>query len=317
MTKFDSVKDSGQRQTWDTGSRRDTNVGKGRFDLISPEFEDRLAVHLQNGAVKYGDRNWELGQPLSRYLDSAKRHINRILRLEVDEDHPAAAAWNIMAFLTTVERIQAGELPLTLDDLGYIASLDNLEQGLEPATAAREARLLRRDRIRQDQEQESDDGEGTPLAYWYDTDVAAALGEGATLGPLAHFVVNPPQPVVSEETTNRLREALRSINTKFREALQESLDRKDSETPCDNGGDLPRPSDFRKDDEFRQGDRVEAFGAITGRRAVLRRDLVPDRWEIKFDGEDFYQYAATWDDDKVRLLLAGVEQNLLTDGRRV
>lgn len=115
--KFDSVRDSGARQEFPTGSVRDTREGKGRYDLISPIFLARLARHYENGAKKYGDRNWEKGQPLSRYLDSAMRHLCGILHGKVDEDHAAAAAWNIAAFIHTGEKIAAGELPAELDDM--------------------------------------------------------------------------------------------------------------------------------------------------------------------------------------------------------
>jgi hypothetical protein len=115
--QFDAVADSGERQLFSTGSVRDTHDGKGRFDLIPfyPLF--RLARHYENGAVKYGDRNWQKGQPLSRYLDSAARHIWRLIDGAVEEDHAAAAAWNLFGFLWTAHKIMAGELPAELNDL--------------------------------------------------------------------------------------------------------------------------------------------------------------------------------------------------------
>ena len=111
-----TVKDSGKRQEFETGSRRDTQEGKGRFDLISPLVEDELAQQLEAGAIKYGERNWELGQPLMRYIDSAKRHINRLQRGWTDENHAIAALWNIQAFIHTREMIRRGNLPAELDD---------------------------------------------------------------------------------------------------------------------------------------------------------------------------------------------------------
>jgi hypothetical protein len=89
------VKDSGERRAFGTGSVRDMSKGKGRFDLISPLFMQRFAKHMENGAVKYGDRNWELGQPATTFLDSALRHINKYKLGMRDEDHLAAAAWNL------------------------------------------------------------------------------------------------------------------------------------------------------------------------------------------------------------------------------
>ena len=110
---YTSVKDSGARQDFETGSRRDTNEGKGRYDLLPPHAISRLAIHFQNGAVKYGDRNWEMGQPLSRYLDSAIRHLFKYLEGQRDEDHAIAAAWNILCMIETEYRIFNGILPIT------------------------------------------------------------------------------------------------------------------------------------------------------------------------------------------------------------
>lgn len=113
---FTEVNDSGVRQEFDTGSVRDTREGKGRFDLLPPSAMKRLARHFENGAKKYGDRNWEKGQPLTRYADSALRHLFAALDGAVDEDHLAAVAWNVMALLETMENIATGHLPVSLDD---------------------------------------------------------------------------------------------------------------------------------------------------------------------------------------------------------
>ena len=67
--------------------------------------------------MKYGDRNWEKGQPISRFLDSALRHTCKHLQGERDEDHLVAAAWNIMCAVDTEERINAGLLPKELNDV--------------------------------------------------------------------------------------------------------------------------------------------------------------------------------------------------------
>jgi hypothetical protein len=78
---------------------------------------ERDARHLEFGAKKYGDRNWEKGQPLSRYYDSAIRHMNKFMMGHRDEDHLAAARWNIGALMHTQEMIRIGRLPVELDDL--------------------------------------------------------------------------------------------------------------------------------------------------------------------------------------------------------
>lgn len=111
---YTEVKDSGARQEFNTGSVRDTAEGKGRFDLISPVFLTRLAQHTENGAKKYGDRNWEKGQPVSRFIDSALRHIVKYLEGNRDEDHMAAAAWNLQGVIHTEEMIRRGNLDVGL-----------------------------------------------------------------------------------------------------------------------------------------------------------------------------------------------------------
>lgn len=105
---YSDVKDSGKRESFTTGSRRDTREGKGRFDLMPPKALRRLARHFENGAVKYGDRNWEKGQPQSRFLDSALRHLNNYLDGLRDEDHLSAAAWNVLCMIHQEERFAQG-----------------------------------------------------------------------------------------------------------------------------------------------------------------------------------------------------------------
>lgn len=113
---YNGVKDSGKREEMVTGSVRDTREGKGRYDLIPPYPMKRLAQHYENGAVKYGDRNWEKGQKLMRFLDSATRHLQCVLAGENDEDHESAVLWNVMGYMDTLNRINKGLLPESLDD---------------------------------------------------------------------------------------------------------------------------------------------------------------------------------------------------------
>lgn len=111
------IKDSGERREFATGSVRDVRDGKGRFDLLPPEFLTALAIHYERGAVKYGDRNWEKGQPLSVFYDSAMRHSVKVSLGLTDEPHAEAAAWNWAGFITVRERVRRGLLPAELDDM--------------------------------------------------------------------------------------------------------------------------------------------------------------------------------------------------------
>lgn len=120
LEDYTKVEDSGLRQDFSTGSVRDTRKGKGRFDLIAPYSLKRLAIHYENGARKYGDRNWEKGQNLSRYLDSAMRHLNTFIAGSRVEDHLAAVAWNVFSYMQTEKWIDEGRLPKELNDMEAI-----------------------------------------------------------------------------------------------------------------------------------------------------------------------------------------------------
>lgn len=111
------LKDSGDRRSFSTGSVRDIRDGKGRYDLVSPEGLRRLALLYEAGAKKYGDRNWEKGQPLASYMDSLLRHAYRYLDGQRDEDHIAAVAWNAFAIMHTERLIKEGKLPEEFNDI--------------------------------------------------------------------------------------------------------------------------------------------------------------------------------------------------------
>lgn len=105
------LKDSGEREEFESGCVRDIRTGKGRFDLISPIGLRRLAVIYELGMQKYKERNWEKGMPISRVLDSAERHINQYKEGLREEDHLAQAAWNLFAAMHYEEVIERGLLP--------------------------------------------------------------------------------------------------------------------------------------------------------------------------------------------------------------
>lgn len=93
------TKDSGERQEFDSGSVRDTQEGKPRYDLIPPAPMKRLAELYARGAEKYGEHNWTKGQPVSRFQSSLERHYKQWVEGETDEDHLAAVLWNTMAIM--------------------------------------------------------------------------------------------------------------------------------------------------------------------------------------------------------------------------
>lgn len=102
------------KEEFPTGSRRNSRENKGRYDLIPVEPLMRLAQLYERGANVYGARNWEKGQPVSRFYDSAIRHLLQWASGQEDEDHLAAVLFNVMGIMFTEK--QFGETNLV--DIG-------------------------------------------------------------------------------------------------------------------------------------------------------------------------------------------------------
>lgn len=66
-----------------------------------PDMLLETAVHFEEGAVKYGEMNWQKGLPVSCYIDSAVRHYLKFLRGDDDERHDRAFAWNLICCIWT------------------------------------------------------------------------------------------------------------------------------------------------------------------------------------------------------------------------
>lgn len=111
------LKDSGKREEYASGMRRDTQEGKPMYSLIDADMLRRWADHMTKGAAKYGRNNWRLArsaEELERFKDSAFRHFMQWLAGEIDEDHAAAVIFNLAA-ASYVER--------RLDDLDFDESM--------------------------------------------------------------------------------------------------------------------------------------------------------------------------------------------------
>jgi hypothetical protein len=111
------LKDSGERREFAGGAVRDRAQGKGRFDLLPIYGLLAVAKQMELGALKYSDRNWEKGMPLSCFVDSAMRHLLKVLAGFDDEPHMEAAAWNLLCLAEGRVRIAAGIWPAEFDDL--------------------------------------------------------------------------------------------------------------------------------------------------------------------------------------------------------
>lgn len=107
-------------ETFSTGSIRDNQDGKLRYDLVPWKAFERVVQVYTKGAIKYAPRNWEKGQPFERVFASAMRHImswrNRDSGGSSCDDHLAQATWNLIALLHYEQEITANRLPKELDD---------------------------------------------------------------------------------------------------------------------------------------------------------------------------------------------------------
>lgn len=108
------TKDSGARQEYKSGMRRDLQKGKPRYDLIigighENNMLKRWAELMERGMDKYGYRNWELADSEEEYIRfkaSAFRHFIQWFEDEDDEDHGAAVFFNINAAEFLKEKIE-------------------------------------------------------------------------------------------------------------------------------------------------------------------------------------------------------------------
>lgn len=105
MSKKFITKDSGARQEYNSGMRRDSQDGKPRYDLVvgigqEHDMLTRWAEIMERGMAKYGYRNWEKAdseEELIRFKASAFRHFVQWFKDIDDEDHAAAVFFNINA----------------------------------------------------------------------------------------------------------------------------------------------------------------------------------------------------------------------------
>ena len=61
-----------------------------------------VSKHFEDGAAKYGEKNWTRGLPLHCYIDSAIRHYLKWCRGDTDEPHDRAFCWNLLCCAWTM-----------------------------------------------------------------------------------------------------------------------------------------------------------------------------------------------------------------------
>jgi hypothetical protein len=113
MVKQFETKDSGERELFPSGSVRDSERDKPRYDLISPQALTRLALLMGRGALKYDSWNWSKGMNVSRLFSSAYRHLMQYYLNDKTEDHLSAVLFNVMAIIhfEEVGREDLNDLP--------------------------------------------------------------------------------------------------------------------------------------------------------------------------------------------------------------
>lgn len=118
-----TLPDTGSRSQFETGAVRDACAGKGLPSRIPPEAIRRLAKRYEDGEAKYPDAdgfpNWMRGLPLSRYFDSAMRHLLAASEGDESEDHLGAVLFNVAGWIWTESAIADGNLPASLHDLPF------------------------------------------------------------------------------------------------------------------------------------------------------------------------------------------------------
>lgn len=71
-------------------------------DWDEPTMLLEVSKHMEEGAKKYGERNWEKGLPVDCFIDSAVRHYLKWRRGDDDERHDRAFCWNVMCCIWTI-----------------------------------------------------------------------------------------------------------------------------------------------------------------------------------------------------------------------
>jgi len=94
----------GIMETNESGSKRESNEGRGRFDLLPYEAIEALAKWYEAGAKKYGDRNWEKGISVKDCINRMIRHAIKAGNGWEDEDHLSAVMWNAATAITMIQR---------------------------------------------------------------------------------------------------------------------------------------------------------------------------------------------------------------------
>jgi hypothetical protein len=100
------------------GGQRSSDEGRPRFDMLfvshmsyDQQVLTRAALRMEEGARKYGARNFEEFQDaeaLERARASLLRHTIQLVNGETDEDHAAAVIANVVMLSSVEKRVRDG-----------------------------------------------------------------------------------------------------------------------------------------------------------------------------------------------------------------
>lgn len=110
-------KDSGTRESFNSGAVRDGQQRKGRMDLVPSLAVWLISRIFEDGAIKYAENNWMLGIPVKQYVKSAENHLAKYKEGMRDEPHLSMAGWNILCAIWTASMVQLGVFPKELGDM--------------------------------------------------------------------------------------------------------------------------------------------------------------------------------------------------------
>jgi hypothetical protein len=98
------INGQGDMETNKDGFNRESNKGRGRFDLLPYEALEAAAIWYEQGADKYGERNWEKGCSVKDCINRMIRHSIKAGNGMTDEDHLAAVIWNACTAISMMKR---------------------------------------------------------------------------------------------------------------------------------------------------------------------------------------------------------------------
>lgn len=101
-------------EEYETGAKRGSKDGLGRYDLILAGFPhalSRFAVHMEKNAHTHGDHNWRKGLPVSNLVSSGIRHLIKYITGDRSEDHLAALCFFALALLETDYMLEHNMIP--------------------------------------------------------------------------------------------------------------------------------------------------------------------------------------------------------------